>query len=101
LEVQARSEDTPEISKPSVTDIVNPLFGCAGSKNIKKENNGDVQARMPRLRKRATTRPKKAATASMFRGVINQLQTKVAKDIAVGIDCTLLASDVKATVSRP
>jgi hypothetical protein len=100
-EIQVNNEDIPKVNKTSVTAIVNPLFSRTGSVTIEEENNGDVQVRKPLLRKRATTRTKKAATASKFKEVTNQFQTKVTKENAVVIDYTLLASDMKATVSPP
>jgi len=88
--------------QPSAADVANPLFGRAGSVNIKEEENDEVQVLKAPARSRnqaGKPRSRKKVTASKFSEVMKHMQTRLVKDDGVLVDCTYFAQDGSATVN--
>ncbi|KAF2831437.1 hypothetical protein CC86DRAFT_139190 [Ophiobolus disseminans] len=105
-EIKHEEISDDKVEPPTVEDIANPLFGRAGSVNIKTEDSEDVQVIEAPTRNRAqsgrqrTARSCEKATVAKFAEVTKQIQTRLQKDDGVMVDCTYFAPDGSATVNE-
>jgi len=100
-QTETKHEASLDMMTNSAVDFANPLFGRAGSVNIKEEDSEEVQVLKAPARSRnasSKSRPRKKVTASKFTEVAKHLQTRLAKDDGVLVDCTYFAQDGGATV---
>lgn len=109
LENDAAAANHDSKGTQNIVNVANPLFGRAGSANIKEEDEDcdDTQTLKdpPKTRRAPSTKPKavrlrKGKVVDTITEVTKQLKTKLEQDEGVVVDATMLTGDGAAVVSK-
>jgi hypothetical protein len=97
--IKSEEQSQEALSTMTIADIANPLFGRAGSVNIKEEDGNNVEVLTRALsRKSRAPRQRKKVTHSKLTEVTKHLQSSLEKDPGVVVDCAFLNDGKKAAV---